>query len=381
MSLDLVLAGMSWTDAERRGGYMPPDRLIARAVHDDRFARVLVVNPYRSAPVLVARRLSGQRDPGLPPSIASRSLHTPLRIRRHDPTSVRAVAHAHRRYAERVASEASKLGCRRPVLISTDPFLCAFGRLDWAAHVTYFAWDDWASHPHLERWRPAYQAAYSAMREREVRVAAVSPLILDRIAPTGEARSIPNGVADEEFRSPAAAPPWFAALPRPRAVYVGALGHRLDIDVVREVAARFPEGSVALVGPLDEPAVLAPLRQARNIVVHGPVGRRDVVALLHAADVCLLPHRRTALTESMSPLKLYEYLAAGRPVVATDLPGVRGVDPRVELVAEPMQFPNAVARALENGPASDDDRLRFLGENAWGRRLEDLLAFSCGIPA
>jgi teichuronic acid biosynthesis glycosyltransferase TuaH len=92
-----------------------------------------------------------------------------------------------------------------------------------------------------------------------------------------------------------------------------------------------------------------------------------------AADVCLLPHRRTPLTESMSPLKLYEYLASGRPVVASDLPPARGIDSRVMLVAPGGDFPGAVREALRSGPASESERRRFVERNSWARRHERIL--------
>jgi len=103
------------------------------------------------------------------------------------------------------------------------------------------------------------------------------------------------------------------------------------------------------------------------------VPREEITAVLGGADVCLVPHRRTPLTESMSPLKLYEYLAAGRPVAATDLPPVRGIDDRVVLVADGEDFADAVARALELGPAGEDQRQEFLRKHAWRARHERIL--------
>jgi teichuronic acid biosynthesis glycosyltransferase TuaH len=77
----------------------------------------------------------------------------------------------------------------------------------------------------------------------------------------------------------------------------------------------------------------------------------------------------------MSPLKLYEYLAGGRPVAATALPPIaRVAHPRVALAADgPQGFAEAVSRALALGPAPADERLRFLRDNAWRRRHEPLL--------
>jgi hypothetical protein len=83
---------------------------------------------------------------------------------------------------------------------------------------------------------------------------------------------------------------------------------------------------------------------------------------------------RDAQTEAMSPLKLYEYLAAGLPVASVDLPGVAAVCPdRIALAHGPDDFVGAVGRALELGRASEGDRHRFIHDNAWDRRFELLL--------
>ena len=110
-----------------------------------------------------------------------------------------------------------------------------------------------------------------------------------------------------------------------------------------------------------------------NVHVFPPVDRPDLPGLVAAADVCLVPHVRTPLTEAMSPLKLYEYLAAGRPVAAVDLPPILGVSDRVSLATAGSSFLPAVEEALALGPASEDDRLAFILENDWKRRFELIL--------
>src|SRR5204863_4696742 len=138
-------------------------------------------------------------------------------------------------------------------------------------------------------------------------------------------------------------------------------------------ARRFEEGSVALVGPMADARHVAPLTSLRNVHVMPSIPASERASLIMAADACVIPHIRTPLTEAMSPLKLYEYLAGGRPVAATDLPSIRGVDDRVELVGQDQDFGAGVARALARGPASEEDRLSFLAANSWQRRHEVVL--------
>ena len=63
--------------------------------------------------------------------------------------------------------------------------------------------------------------------------------------------------------------------------------------------------------------------QLSNIILTGPTPYKEVPDLMRAFDVCIVPHKVTPFTESLNPIKLWEYLAAGKPIVATDLAGFR----------------------------------------------------------
>jgi glycosyltransferase involved in cell wall biosynthesis len=187
---------------------------------------------------------------------------------------------------------------------------------------------------------------------------------------------VPNGVDPEEWLRIPPPPEWFARLPGPRLLYVGTLDSRLDVDAVTRVARAWSQGSIVLAGPLADPGHLESLREEPNVAFPGPVPRDQVAALAHAADACLVPHRRLPLTEAMSPLKIYEYLAGGGPVAATDLPPLRGIAGPLVLAPPGGDFVAAVRQALAQGPMSEPDRRRFLERNAWSRRTAEVLALS-----
>jgi len=261
----------------------------------------------------------------------------------------------------------------RPPVITVNPFVAAYSPLEWAGPVTYYALDDWSAHPrHRPLW-PAFDSAYAAIRQRRRGVCVVSQTLLDRVAPTGPAAVVANGVEPREWAQPAPPPDWFRALARPKLLYVGSIDSRLDVNDLIDVGNRFPQASIVLVGLVTDPAAVAPLRGVPNIRIEPPVGRAAVAGMIHDADVCLLPHRRTPHTETMSPLKLYEYLAGGRPVVASDLPPIRDIDSRVLLVAPGNSFADGVEAALEVPMASEDERLAFVDRHSWSRRHETIL--------
>lgn len=369
----------TWSDAVRRDMYMAGDRLLDSLLVRPEVHRLVVGNPYRSAPIQLVRRLAGQRPAPFPDG-PDRVLVEPLRLRRGDPTSVRALERTCAAYDRVLERAAEEVGAEDPVVITTSPFVAGFAPLRWARQVTFYAWDDWASGVPVRRWWPAYEEAYVRVREAGRAVVAVSDAIVDRIMPTGPAAVVPNGVAPEEWRSPAAPPDWFDALPRPRILYLGVLGERLDTAAVREVAMRFDQGTVVLLGPIEDDAALEPLRSVANVHIEPPVGRAEVAAVVRAADVCILPHHPNRLTRAMSPLKLYEYLAGGGPVTATDLPPVRAADPRIVTVPPGASFADGVADALDRGPLTEQERLRFIDDNSWQARHDDLLGVAFGRP-
>jgi glycosyltransferase involved in cell wall biosynthesis len=110
--------------------------------------------------------------------------------------------------------------------------------------------------------------------------------------------------------------------------------------------------------------------------VHERVPHQKVPGLIRAADACMIPHTRMQLTRSMSPLKLYEYLAAGRPVVAVDLPPIREVGSRVVLAAEGDDFGERTRTALALGATPENERQEFLAANSWRRRHDTILDFA-----
>jgi teichuronic acid biosynthesis glycosyltransferase TuaH len=370
----------SWANAVGREMYMTGPRLLATLMSEPSVRRLLVANPYRSTPIQWARKLIGAGAAPFPVD-GRRALVEPRRLRRQDPTSVRALERVYRDYDRILERAAAKLGANRPVVITTSPLVAGFAPLRWAGPVTFYAWDDWCAGLQHRLW-PAYEEAFARIRDSGQSVVGVSQAIIDRIRPTGASAVVPNGVAPEEWRQPQKPPKWYAELPSPKILYVGVLmSHRLDVQAINETAARFSRGSVVLVGSISDGAAVDPLRRHSNIHIHPPVGRAEVASLIHAADVCILPHLVNPMTMAMSPIKLYEYLAGGRPVAASDLPPVRAVDPRIVFVPEGHSFAEGVEEALIRGPLKEPDRLAFIDANSWSRRHGQILRVAFGLPA
>jgi glycosyltransferase involved in cell wall biosynthesis len=258
---------------------------------------------------------------------------------------------------------------KNPVLITCHPVLAAVAdRSEWA-DVVYYGWDDWLSYPPFRRAEALLSSSYSQMAARDVNVIGVTQAIIDRI---GARRStiVPNGIAGADYDKLGAVPKWFADIPRPIALYAGALEDRVDVVALEKCAKDLQDWNFVLVGPLLRPQLFAQLAQLPNVWMPGQQPRSVALSLMSEADVCLIPHRRTPMSVAMSPLKLYEYLAAGAPVVAADLPPMRHISERCMLVEPGKRLAPAVLAAAAMPKASAAEVAIFRKENDWSQRYQ-----------
>ncbi|GAA4183224.1 hypothetical protein GCM10022288_02270 [Gryllotalpicola kribbensis] len=379
----------TYADARAREMMRPPDRILETLMAEQDagvIGRLLVANPFRSIASIAAHRVL-RNQPAFPAS-TDRQLYEPVRLARSDATDPAVVERQYAAYDRALRKASARFGIERPAVITTNPVIAGFAPLEWAGSVTYFGRDDWLTTPAKRRWWPVYAEAYARIARRGIAVTAVSRQIVDRIAQAapgglrGPAAVVPNGVDPREWLGPAAPPPaWFAALPGPRAVHVGTLDTRIDVEGIAALATARRELSIVLLGSVPDERDVAPLRALPNVTIAPHVGRSELVAVLRATEIALLAHRRTPLTEAMSPLKLYEYLAAGAPVLAVDLPPVRGVGPRVLLTENVADFARATDAALALGRADEETRRRFVDDNSWRARHRALIDLALPLSA
>jgi teichuronic acid biosynthesis glycosyltransferase TuaH len=362
----------TWSGAVNRDFVMPEDRLAAALLDHPDVPRALVCSPYRSIAGRTRAALGRGHTPEAPfPASADRRHHEPLRLRRSDPVDPRrSIA----RYERGIRAAAERMGLEAPALITANPLVAGFGSFDWAGPVTYYAWDDWtASEPHRRHW-PAYRDAFERIRATGRRVCAISTDALDAIAPTGPGIVVPNGLEPREWDPAGDAPAWLMSQAAPRLLYVGALGTRVDVIQARAIAEAHPGGSLTFVGWWQDEAHFEPLLDLPNVSFVTRRPRSEIIGAIAAADACLIPHVRTRLTEAMSPLKLFEYLAGGAPVAAVDLAPIAAVEEkRVFLAPAGGDIVPAVARALEAGRASEAERKAFLRRHSWQQRVDRIL--------
>ena len=169
-----------------------------------------------------------------------------------------------------------------------------------------------------------------------------------------------------------------ARLPGPRAGYVGVIDERLDLALLDELAARRPELQLVMIGPVlrIDPATL-PRRP--NLHWLGARGYARLPSYLAGWDVALVPFAHGAATRFVAPTKIGEYLAAGRPVVASSIPDVVEIwgDPGLVAIADgAAATSSAIDRAIAGGGAPRRcDADLVLASRSWERTW----AAMCGL--
>ncbi len=208
-------------------------------------------------------------------------------------------------------------------------------------------------------------------------LAATSPFVADSLP---NPRAVPtivieNGCEVSRFQRARA-----SSHGRSGFVYVGAMDHRFDFDAVRRVAIEFPTEEVHLYGPVPEsaPSIHA---EHPNILFEGVVGYEQVPDVLSRAKVGLLPFTRTAANRGRSPMKLYEYLAAGLRVVSSEKPRAdERINNAVFSYGSLSELPNAASRAL--GADVDYNAVdAMIAGKDWSQNANRLLAFAGNVAS
>ena len=376
--------GQDWDDlivlcaAASYSGVKAADRHLAE--HLSRLAPVLYVDPPLSA-------VSPWRDPSAAHSLRGARLRiqqpglarlTPVVQPGPSRSALTAVTSGLARgYVRRAAAQ---LGGSVQAVVSAWPQYPVFGCCHEEARV-YWSQDDFVGGADLLGLR----ASNLDRRERAVAasadfVVAVSPVLAETWRDRGcETVLIPNGADLVAYAGVDTAEwPLDVRLPAPRAGFVGHLNARTDLSLLEAIADR--GRSLLLVGPKDpcyEPERFRALLGKPTVRWVGPKPFEALPGYLRLIDVGIVPYGDSPFNRGSFPLKTLEYLAAGRAVVATDLPSVRWLaTDLVTTASSPTAFADAVDRWFgeTRSPELIAQRTAFAAEHGWAGRAADVLA-------
>jgi len=125
---------------------------------------------------------------------------------------------------------------------------------------------------------------------------------------------------------------------------------------------------------------MQPLQALPNVHLLGQKAVSDLPAYMHASDVCLMPYAHNAWTENINPLKLYEYLATGRPIVSTNIPAVQDFREVLTIADNEPDFIRGIQQALQaDTPEARARRQAVARQNTWEHRVDTLSSIISGF--
>ena len=244
-------------------------------------------------------------------------------------------------------------------------------------HVVYDCIDEPAVHvPRRE-----LTALYQVWEERLIARASAAVVTASQLGESLRRRRpdlpiavIRNGVDVRRFQHLAAATPRPGDIPmsgRPVVGFVGALYEWIDWELIRETARQLPDFDFVLVGPRDRRGPSVQLARLPNVRLLGPRPYKLVPAYIDAFDVCWVPFKQNAVGLAANPVKIYEYLALGKPVISTPVADTESFGELVQVARTASEMAARLRDALAAPPATRAPRVAFAQENSWDVRARE----------
>ena len=267
----------------------------------------------------------------------------------------------------------------RPIIWSYHPFMLhAVRDLDCRA-LAYHCVDDLAAIPGVDV--PAFNRAEQDLLVRCDAVFTTSVALRDKcVRFNRNSHYFANVVDSVHFgraMESALLPPEVAAIPGPRLVYHGVLSDfKVDFALVFSAAKARPDWQWIFIGEEREgqrSELAAQLKRLPNVHFLGYRHYEALPDFLRGMDVGLLPTLLNDYTRSMFPMKYFEYLAAGLPVVSTPLDFTRERRDALEVGDTPERFVEAIERQLRRGKLTVEEARTGVGDNTWEARTAKML--------
>lgn len=269
-----------------------------------------------------------------------------------------------------------RLGFFSSVLWVFDPLLAPFVDLFSPRFLVYHVTDNYIEF--LSRSATQQRAKMARHHELLLRradvVFAVSPQLHEQSRQVNESTYlIPNAVDFDRFQRAMAdshVPEDIRGIPRPIIGYVGHIESNLDVGLVRWVAACRPDWSLVFIGPADATVreeLMALARRHPNVYYLGAKRLEELPYYTKSLDAAMMIDRERTDGDS---IKLYEYLACGKPVVSLDADSIQRVKNLVWRANDGTEFVRCLEQALHEQPSLAEARIAFARGETWQTRLE-----------
>jgi glycosyltransferase involved in cell wall biosynthesis len=288
-----------------------------------------------------------------------------------------------KRWLRAVGKAMRAVGIYRPIIwISKPEMHFVLDHFD-EAFTIYHVVDEYGGYTGLQ---PGQQDALARaearlLDEADLVIVASPELEAAKRGPGRTLLVLENGVEPIEYaaaREQPSEPADLAQVPRPRLGYSGLIGKRLDMELLRTIAEHRPDCSLVLIGKVDPrecESELERLQALPNVYLLGEKRPDEVASYVVGFDVGLLPYAINLETRHISPIKMYEYWAAGAPVLSTAIPAAQRHDSAVHVAESHAAFLESLDALLLRETAEESQRLiDIAAQNSWQARVDKVSA-------
>lgn len=165
---------------------------------------------------------------------------------------------------------------------------------------------------------------------------------------------------------------------RPIIGMTGVLNERVNFMLITELARKHPEWSFVVIGPFADGPIdvrsIQTLQQLPNVHLLGPRPHDRLPMYIRSFDVCIIPYVKNSLNEHCSPLKMYDYLASGRPIVSSDISEAVLLRQVVRVANSAAEFERQIEESLTESDYESSKRIIVAKANTWEIRAQDMYA-------
>jgi teichuronic acid biosynthesis glycosyltransferase TuaH len=275
------------------------------------------------------------------------------------------------------------LNLKNIVFWSYNPMFTNFiGKLNEKLFV-FDTVDNWAEHPNYLKMikKKKLLANYKVIAEKADVIFTVSEAMVDFFKDLGRTKDIhwiPNGVDYDHFNDPEKVEQEnkLSEFTKPIIGYLGTIEERVDIDLIVKIAKHHSDKKIALCGPI-WPGIKKELHEKikgiENIHTFGRIDFDDAPSYLNKFNVAIIPHKLNKFVESMNPMKMYDYLACGKPVVATQGAGIDMFKDHIYIAKSENEFISNIDQALlEDSPEKREARKAAVKQHSWRERTDKM---------
>lgn len=379
--VDLIVIGAEeWWEAK---GIRPRGASLARAFGaSDKVEKVLLINCPRSLPGRIKSLLYGERQiEAIYPVMFKKSGFSVMQVSPKMvminttvlmPESAGFFAGISRKMlTKRLCALIKDLGFEDNILWVLNPRIIDIAKAIPSRIKIFDTIDNLLAHPQAQKFYRKIKKAYEWVESNADLICIISDKQKTMFSDTLKLCLLPNAIGSEFLQAVRTKPADIGAIRHPMIIYVGVLQERIDVALMEGVAKLLPNHQFVFIGPDVAPRYFKTIRQISNIHFIGPRNYDSIPSYISCADACMIPHKVDSLTNFMDPLKIYEYLACGKPIISTPVAGTENFKKYIHIADNSEAFAAAIKKALsENNVSLEKERKTQALLHTWDTRVE-----------